>query len=138
MMKRLMVMCSIAIWCAALVWAQAKWQGDVKRSYPVTLPAYKGKELVLMQMAAHKGDAAIEGYTAWHTPADAKPAFLYYRDLLVKQGFKPASQQQPTTTKGQERVDLYWAEKNWSAVVITTPYPDGRVSLGISLTEKRR
>ena len=126
-----------ALAALALGMAQSDWQGQVKKHYPIDLPRYKGKPLMLMQMAAHKGDPPIEGYTVWYSPADAKPAFEFYKNYLMRLGFKPMPTG-VTKVKGQERADLYWAEKNWNGVVMYTPYPDNRVSFAISFSAKKK
>lgn len=136
-MKRLILSVVLGLMVAAWGFGQADWQGKVKKHYDIDLPRYKGQPLMLMQMVAHKGDPPIEGYTVWYRPADAKPAFEFYKNYLMRLGFKPM----PTgamLTKGQERADLYWPEKNWNGVVMYTPYPDNRVSFAISFSAKKK
>ena len=134
-MKRFFHLAGLLLVLTAALFPQASWQGDVKRTYPVDLPKYKGKVLILMQMAAHKGQAPIEGYTTFYPMADAKPAFVFYRDYLMKLGFKQVAG--PPAVDGQERIDLYWPEKRWTGVVLYTPYPkENKVSFAISFSAK--
>ncbi len=114
----------------SLLFGQQDWQGEVKKLYPLSVPAFQGVSPVfgLAQKTATTPD--IELYSLSLKLADLKASAGFFRDSLEKQGFKPVK-----TTSGPtvEKIQMTNASRKLMAVVVASKQNATTMLLGITV-----
>ena len=114
----------------ALLFGQQDWQGEVKKLYPLDLPAFQGTRPVFGQAKKTATMPDIELYSLSLPLANLKTSAEYYRASLEKQGFKPVKTMSTATL---ERIEMLNAARKLSAVVVANKQNAKTMLLGVTV-----
>ena len=114
----------------SLVWGQQGWQGEVKKLYPVNVPAFQGAVPVFGSAAKTATKPEIELYSLSLKLTDLKSSAAFYRDSLEKQGFKFVK---VTSGPTIEKIQMSNASRKLTAVVIASKQDAKTMLLGITV-----
>ena len=114
----------------SLVWGQQDWQGEVKKLYPINVPAFQGVIPVFGSAAKTATQPEIELYSLSLKLADLKTSAGFYRDTLEKQGFKSVKSTSGPTI---EKIQMSNASRKLMAVVVASKQDAKTMLLGITV-----
>ena len=120
----------LALLSLSLVWGQQAWQGEVKKLYPVNVPAFQGVIPVFGSAAKTATQPEIELYSLSLKLADLKTSAGFYRDTLEKQGFKSVKSTSGPTI---EKIQMSNASRYLTAVVVASKQDAKSMLLGITV-----
>lgn len=120
----------LAFLSLSLVWGQQDWQGEVKKLYPVNVPAFQGVIPVFGSAAKTATQPEIELYSLSLKLADLKTSAGFYRDTLEKQGFKSVKSTSGPTI---EKIQMSNASRKLMAVVVASKQDAKTMLLGITV-----
>lgn len=112
------------------LFAQQDWQGEVKKTYPITLPPFQGTRPVFSQAAKTATQPHIEIYSVTTSLANLKTSAEFYRASLEKQGF---SSVKSTSGAELERIEMLNATRKLTAVVVAHKQSPKIMLLGVSV-----
>ncbi len=121
----------LALLSLSLVWGQQGWQGEVKKLYPVSVPAFQGVKPVfgVAGKTANQPEA-VELYSLSLNLADLKTSAAFYRDSLEKQGFKSVKS---TSGPTLEKIQMVNASRKLMAVVVASKQSAKTMLLGVTV-----
>ena len=114
----------------SLVWGQQDWQGEVKKIYPVNVPAFQGVNPVFGLATKKATQPDIELYSLSLNLADLKTSAAFYRDSLEKQGFKSVKSTSGPTI---EKIQMVNASRKLMAVVVASKQSAKTMLLGVTV-----
>ena len=120
----------IALLSLSLVWGQQGWQGEVKKLYPVNVPAFQGAVPVFGLSAKTATQPEIELYSLSLKLTDLKSSAGFYRDSLEKQGFKSVKSTSGPTI---EKIQMSNVSRKLMAVVVASKQDAKTMLLGITV-----
>ena len=120
---------------ASLLFGQADWQGEVKKIYPVKIPAFQGFVPVfgLAQKTATLPD--IELYSLSLKLASLKTPVDFYRATLEQQGFKAVKS---ASTPTLEKLEMVNSTRKITAVVVASKQSDKLMLVGVTVLPEGR
>ena len=115
---------------SGFVFGQADWQGDVKKLYPITVPAFQGSVPVFGLAKKKDNLPDIELYSLSLKLGNLKSSADFYRAALEKQGFKPVK---TISVPTMEKIEMLNAARKLSAVVVASKQTAQTMLLGITV-----
>ncbi|MBY0505387.1 MAG: hypothetical protein K2X03_15850 [Bryobacteraceae bacterium] len=125
-----MIKLSLLLAVSLSLFAQQDWQGDVKKTYPLTLPAFQGTKPVFSQAAKTNDMPQIEMYSVTTALANLKTSADFYRASLEQQGFK---QVKANVTDQVAKIEMLNAGRKLTAVVVCQKQSAKTMLLGVSV-----